>query len=133
MELATPSDRMQTIILAEGEHLVFATRYSLSARYLVCPHTGGVANVLPPVTQIVTFGDAASSQKILIGGRLVYNSLIISSLDSFRFVVLRNNELEQTWNERNIIKSLSNSFQFVDLKRSRVMFVFSLLFNYMYD
>ena len=76
MELATPSDRTQTIILAEGEHLVFATRYSLSARNLVCPHTGGVANAPPPVTQIVTFGDVASlpKNKILIGGQLVYNS-----------------------------------------------------------
>ena len=62
--VVTPSDRMLSIILAEGEHLVFATRHSLSARYLVCPHTGGVANAPPPVTQIVTFGDAASSQKI---------------------------------------------------------------------
>ena len=33
--VVTPSDRMLSIILAEGEHLVFATRYSLSARYLV--------------------------------------------------------------------------------------------------
>ena len=63
MELATPSDRTQTIILAEGEHLVFATRCSLSARYLVWSHAEGVADAPPPVTQIVTFGDVASSPK----------------------------------------------------------------------